>query len=373
MWLLEPETRYRIERAERDGYTPPESVLEKISAAYTGGDSRIGDRLLTVADGTAIIQVHGTLTKRPSIFAMMFGGGNVGYPELVAAINTAEDDPRVGSIVFDIDSPGGQFDGLFDVLAAIQAAKKPTRSTVSGMAVSGAYAIASQTDEIVATSPAALFGSIGVAATVTVRPEGVNIASTAAPKKRPDVTTDEGVAIVREQLDAMHDLFVEAIATGRGITPIEINKNYGEGATLLAADALARGMIDRIDAPTNNRPRSGGGDERTETMDLATLQAQHPGVYAAAVQIGVDNERDRVTAHLIMGETAGAMDTAVAAVKNGDAMTATLQATYLTAGLNRRDQEKRQQDDKDPGASGGDADDVGAVVVAKVAELIGGK
>ena len=106
-------------------------------------------------------------------------------------------------------------------------------------------------------------------------------------------------------------------------------------------------------------------------MDLKTLKAQHPDVYTAAVQEGVDQERDRVTAHLIMGEKSGAMATASDAIKNGTGMTATLQATYLTAGMNRSDVQTRQEEDASASAAdNATASDTGADASDSVASLV---
>lgn len=106
-------------------------------------------------------------------------------------------------------------------------------------------------------------------------------------------------------------------------------------------------------------------------MDLKTLKAQHPDVYAAAVQEGTDQERDRVTAHLIMGEKSGAMETASKAIKDGEAMTSTLQATYLTAGMNRSDVSTRQEEDAAASAAdNASASDDGADASDNVASLV---
>jgi hypothetical protein len=90
------------------------------------------------------------------------------------------------------------------------------------------------------------------------------------------------------------------------------------------------------------------------------------------VQVGVAEERDRVNAHLKMGEASGAMDVASAAIKNGDGMTASLQADYLAAGMNRRDTQNRADDDASAGnaangaaAQSEDEDDTIANIVAK--------
>ena len=80
-------------------------------------------------------------------------------------------------------------------------------------------------------------------------------------------------------------------------------------------------------------------------MDLLTFKTQHPDLYQAVMCEGIQHERDRVCAHLILGEQSGAVDTASDAIKTGAEMTATLQATYLSAGMNRRDMHNRQEDE----------------------------
>ena len=86
-------------------------------------------------------------------------------------------------------------------------------------------------------------------------------------------------------------------------------------------------------------------------MTLEELKAAHPGAYAAAVAVGneqgVTQERDRVGAHLTMGAASGDMKTAIESVGNGSAMTATLQASYMAAGMNRSNIEAAATDDDD--------------------------
>lgn len=109
-------------------------------------------------------------------------------------------------------------------------------------------------------------------------------------------------------------------------------------------------------------------------MDLTQLQAQHPDVFAAAVKQGEAAERDRVTAHLTMGEASGDMKTACTAIKDGAGMTATLQAQYMTAGMNRKDTSNRQDDDKQANAGDGanskddtdQAGDVASIIESKL-------
>jgi ClpP class serine protease len=360
MWLLAAAVRQAIEQAHRNGVIPSAEQQAQYEARYGDYESDTS-RVMVVAGDVAEIKVSGVITKAPSLLAMLFGGGNVTYSEIIQALAEAQADPAVKRAEMKIDSPGGSIDGLFDAIAAMQAFNKPLKAVVHNQAASAAYSLAAQADEIVAANRATRFGSIGIVGSFRVDENTVDITSTKAPKKRPDVTTEAGQAMVREELDALHEIFVDSIATGRDTTAEKINAEYGQGATLLAGEALKRGMIDSIaeqplrvvgSSTSTTSARSGGGNPEIGPMDLNTLRAQHPDVFAAAVQQGVDQERDRVSAHLTMGNASGDMETALKAVKEGSAMTATLQATYLAAGMNRRDQENRQDDDT--AASGAD-------------------
>jgi ClpP class serine protease len=360
MWLLESSVRHAMQNAERSGYTPTAEQMAKFEANIYRDDDEgsSATRLLRVVGNNAEISVRGVVTNTPSFMAMIFGGGNTTYPDINAAIAAAEQDDAVDNIAFMIESPGGNIAGLFDTIGAIQAMKKPTRAVISNMGASAAYAIACACDSIAATNIAASVGSIGVVVSVAKDEDKTSITSTQAPRKKPDVTTEEGVAMVREELDAYHEIFVDAIAEGRKTTTERVNAEFGQGGTVLAREALKRGMIDSILAPglksvesTPTTATSGKQPEAT-SMDLKTLQSQHPETFSAAVLQGVTEERDRVAAHLVMGQSSGDMVTATAAIKDGSGMTATLQATYMTAGMNRSDVNGRQEDDA--GANAGD-------------------
>lgn len=377
-WLLESDCYKKIQAAEKAGITPTADQQVKFEVLASNSTSRI----LSSAGNIAEISIIGVLTQAPSFFAMLFGGGNTTYPEIISAIAEAEIDPSINEIILAIDSPGGHFDGLFDTLAAIQSATKPIKAIISNLGASGAFAIASQADEIIASNIAARIGSLGVAVTFDIDPNEITIASSNAPKKRPDVSTDEGVAVVRDELDAMHDIFVKAIASGRNTSVDNVNVNFGQGGMFLASEALKRGMIDGIANIVDNTDSittaaiNGGDNLEKKPMDLNTFKSSHPSTYAEAVNEGVTSERDRITAHLTMGNASGDMKTALESVENGSQMTATLQATYMSAGMNRADIESRQDDDVDADAgdstiNSDDSDTAAEDVAERVETMLG--
>lgn len=402
MWLILQETWDAMLLAERFGISP---TAEQQAAFFAYRESALaGDtsRVMQVAGDVARIEVKGVLTQEPNFLAMLFGGGNTTYPEIIGALAEASQDDTVKSAELFVQSPGGIIDGLFETLGAIRAFDKPIVAKVRNTAASAAFAIVSQTDRIIALDKAAKLGSVGIVTSFSVPENVITLTSTMAPKKAPDVTTPEGRKIATEPLDAIHELFAGAIAegrsaaTGRQFDVATINTEFGQGAIVLAGEAVKRGMIDAIEGEparpalrvvasntnSNQSANNGGKQPEAKRMDLTTLKTQHPDVYQAAVnegvalgeQKGVQKERDRVNAHLIMGKNSGAMDTALKAVEDGSDMTASLQATYLSAGMNKRDLNNRAADDAgaDPGkpAPTG-SDDKGAQVAALVEQQLG--
>lgn len=374
MWLIEQSILNSMREARATGV---KFTAEQVNAFQAADRSQV----MAIAGSNAEIHVKGVLTNTPDMFAQWFGGGNTTYPSIIAALAEADANPDVKQIVMRFDSGGGSVNGMFDAIAAMQNTTKPIKGVVGSMACSAAYGLASQSDELVAHNRASTVGSVGVVVDAYIDKDQVSITSSNAPDKRPDISTAEGKATLVAQLDAYADLLDEAVAEGRNTTIKKVNADFGQGGTLLADDALKRGMIDSIGSTHTKTAtaNTGGKPQEARSMDQATLKAQHPGVYAAVKAEGQNEERDRAGAHLTLGAASGDMNTAIAAVKDGSAMTATLQATYMAAGMNRNDVTARQADDADAGAAADDAAagkeevnaNAGADILAAAADLCG--
>lgn len=346
MWLLEQSVLEKLTRALEAG-------LEQNWLA-SGADGTHTAAASQVADGIAVIPVKGILTKKPDPLVQFFFGDNTAYDDINAQIAAAESNSKVRAIRFDVDSPGGNTDGLFDTLAAIGNVGKPM-SVFARNANSAAYGIAAAAGNIVAANGASTFGSVGILAKVSTSDSVHTITSSNAPEKAPDPRTEEGKAAIVRHLDAIEELFIGAIADGRGITSDAVKQGFGRGASLLAGEAKQRGMIDGIAGTelravkTATQAAAAGGSEDGK-MTLDEFKAEHPALYQAVVEIGVNKERDRVTAHLQGGEMSGAamggMKIAHDAIRAGDEVSQTLSMQYLTAAHNKRDIDARNEDDK---------------------------
>jgi ClpP class serine protease len=367
LWLLHETVLLQMRRLFDNGAVlePKQEQIEafaEYASPTTAGPG--SSRLLSVAGDTAEVTVRGILTERFSFLAYLMGGGNTTYREIRAAIAEAEADPNVKSIQLAIESPGGTFAGLVETVNAIEATRKPTQAVVANMAASAAFGLAAATGNIRATNAGAHFGSVGAAKTFMIDENEVVITSTSAPDKIPDVTTDEGQAVVRKELDSVHALFIQNIARGLGVTTEKIDSDFGQGAVFLAEEALKRGMITSIDTRAGgiagtSTATNGGNKTEAKVMTLEELMTQHPTVYSAVLDRGVQQERKRACAHLKLGEAYGCVDVAVAAVKDGTEMDATAMVDYVAAQANNGSINNRQDDDADadPGNTGGDDDE----------------
>lgn len=347
MWLLEESVFQRMESALVAGWVP--DAQEQLAFNESMSVSAQESRILSVAGETARVDINGVLTDTPNFFAALFGGGNTAYPDIIQAISMAEADPSVSSIDFTMNSPGGTASALWmAVMEAIAGTTKPTRAIVTN-AQSATYGLASQTDTIVAFNGMASVGSVGVVAKMRVDESIIEITSTNAQKKRPDPETEEGRAVVVEFLDQIEAEFIGAIGRGRNKDKEEVIADFGQGASFLAAQAIERGMIDGVLSvdpvvPTT-RVSSGNNQSGAIKMDLNTLKAEHPSVYADAVQVGATHERNRVAAHLDLGAASGAMDIATKAIEEGIECDSNMQSKYLAAKMRKSDVEASAADD----------------------------
>jgi ClpP class serine protease len=369
IWLLQESVRVAM------GTAPPLSTAQIDHAMAAIGDP-IGraDRVLSVAGSTATINITGVMTTAPSFMAYFFGGGNVLYGDLDAAISAAEGNPAITDVDFVVNSGGGEAQPAVELGDRIAAMSKPTRALVK-TAGSAAYWAASQAGSIVAVSRGSQVGSIG-AATIAAKPSesgSIAIASTNAPNKRPNPETEEGQAVIRAELDQFHDLFATAVAVGRDKDIETVNTTFGRGGMMLAEQALAAGMIDAVDVqakkPTKKPTRTGA-----TTMDLATLQAEHPALLAqvqtAARAEGAAAELDRVKFHALMGQKTGATAFALQACLEGKGKDDTdCQVEYMTFGRNNADLDARASDEKDLDGNKPAAVDEDARVTASVANI----
>jgi signal peptide peptidase SppA len=213
----------------------------------------------TPAQGVALIQLYGVIAPRASMLEDTSTSGT-GLDQFMGAFRIAMADPEIGSIVLDIDSPGGQVGGIPEAAAEIRAARsvKPITSfanTGIGMASAAAY-LGLQASEVVA-SPSSEVGSIGVRMvhqdkSGMYEQMGVKHTMLTFGKYKGEGNPygplpEETMAYAQEQIDTIGHQFHADLAKGRNLPISTVANDFGQGRMLSAKDALKVGMIDRID------------------------------------------------------------------------------------------------------------------------------
>ena len=149
-----------------------EVILGVLAPRFAGGpvepvDPTIDPAPLTsiTAERIAVVSVIGTLVSRSGYLDAT--SGLLSYGDIGDAIASAMDDPSVRGVILDVDSPGGEVGGLFDLVEQIGAIKadtgKPLWAVANESALSAAYAVASTADRLYVTQTGEV-GSVGVVA-----------------------------------------------------------------------------------------------------------------------------------------------------------------------------------------------------------------
>lgn len=257
--------------------------------------------LTAVQDGVAVIPVQGTLVNRGAWIGAR--SGMTSYEGLQAQLRDAVADPEVRSIMLDIDSPGGEAGGMFDMASAVRNARTHKRvvAVVNDMAASAAYGIASAADEIV-VSPTSVSGSIGVVMmhldrSIEMQMKGIRPTFIYAGAHKVDGHPFGPLpADVRADLQAAvetyYSRFVEAVGEGRGQRLSAEQARATEARTYIGAEAVRLGLADRVGSfhEVHTELTAANSGRRRSTEQKGTIRMAHNEGAPAAENAGITVE-----------------------------------------------------------------------------------
>lgn len=250
------------------------------------------------SDGIAVIQIAGDIVPKASALAERYLG-LVSLERVQAQFQQAMGDPKVTGILFDVDSPGGLASGVADLADEIRAGrgKKPMVALANDMAASAAYWLASAADRVVLTRSADV-GSIG---TIAVHVDesgllermGVKLTAVKAGEKKDQWAwwkplSEEARADLQAMVDATNAVFVDGVATSRGLTASAV-KGF-EAGIFRGADAITAGLADAV-TTADRAPRelrTGGpqqlraGADQLPAAEGVTMTDEEKAAQAAA-------------------------------------------------------------------------------------------
>lgn len=234
---------------------PAPLMMEDDDVVYSSS-GRNGRAGYEVVAGVAIIEVYGTLVQK--LGSLRPWSGMTGYDGIRQNFLMALSDPDVKAIMLDIDSPGGEVAGCFDLVDAIYRArgKKPIWSILNECAYSAAYAIASAADRVIVPRTGGV-GSIGViwmhmdwSKALTGAGFKVTFITYGESKAdgHPEIPlSPEALARFQSDIDMMGELFVTTVARNRNISAKAVRDT--QAATYLGAAGVSQSLADDVLAP----------------------------------------------------------------------------------------------------------------------------
>lgn len=260
-WALLPERLAAITGVIHrwvDGVRFSESEIQAAvgNAPQTAAERRAADAARPAA--VAVLPLFGVVSHRIHQVQNISGPGGTSTEWFSRRFRQALEDPAVGAIVIDVDSPGGSVYGVAELAAQIYEArgKKKVVAVANSLAASAAYWIAAAAEELVVT-PAGEVGSIGVYTahedwSKALELKGIKPSLISAGKYKTEGNpyeplADEARAAIQKRVDEYYDMFTKAVAKYRNATPSAVREGYGQGRVVVAKEALALNMADRIE------------------------------------------------------------------------------------------------------------------------------
>ncbi len=216
---------------------------------------------------TAIIPIHGILTKKPGAFDEMLG--MTSYEKIQEEIEEALENKEVETITLDIDSPGGEVNGVFDLADFIYESRTKKRiiAIANDDAYSAAYAIASSAEKVFVSRTSGV-GSIGVIASHIDQSgfdeeQGIKYTTVFAGKRKNDLNphepiTSESLESLQGEVGRLYEMFLQLIARNRGLSIEKIRSTeaglyFGEKAVEIG---VADGVTTFFEFINNHKSRS---------------------------------------------------------------------------------------------------------------------
>ncbi|NMM42205.1 signal peptide peptidase SppA [Pseudoalteromonas arctica] len=182
--------------------------------------------------------------------------GEIGGDSTAALLRKARLDDKVKAVVLRIDSGGGSMFASEVIRAevlALKAAGKPVVASMSSVAASGGYWIASAANEIWA-APSTITGSIGVfgnfmtfentMAKLGVYSDGVATTEMAGLSiARP--LNEKMAQVIQLSVEDAYQRFLEVVGEARNMTPEQVN-SIAQGRVWIASQAQELGLVDKL-------------------------------------------------------------------------------------------------------------------------------
>lgn len=271
-------------------------------------DEMSAPSLLSVEGSVGVVRIAGPLVDGNAGWMSFFGV--TGYNDIREAVVKALADPKVKTILLDVNSGGGQVSGVDDLSALLRQASaiKPITTFTDGMMASAAYWLGSSGSHITG-SKTSIVGSIGVLSKHTEysqadAKEGIKTTIVRAGRYKAlansvEPLTAEARAEIQSQANDIYEIFINRVAENRGVSAVVADTQMGQGREFLGKRAKEAGLVDEIgtyesalaraqalaDSLDGARSTPSKIKEGSRTMSKATLTPQQLAAIASGASI----------------------------------------------------------------------------------------
>jgi signal peptide peptidase SppA len=289
-WAIEPSyyaTMAAVFKRWASGAHAPGDVMLEVRGDAQAIEARRAAAAGQSGNGIAVLPLYGIVAQRADAVDDISGPGGTSTQRFGRQLNEAVADDSVGSIIIDIDSPGGSVYGVQELADEIYAARaqKPVIAYANSMAASAAYWLGSQATEFHVT-PGGDVGSIGVIAehddfSKFLENEGIKITYiTAGQFKAEGNPTEplsaEALDFQQSRVDDYYSAFTKAVARGRGVPVGAVRSDMGQGRCYGATQAMDARMVDAVstfgDVIARARSLMQGGGKSSKSAIQETLE-----------------------------------------------------------------------------------------------------
>lgn len=270
-----------------------------------------------VIDGVALIPVSGTLVNKFGYLKPM--SGMTGYDGIRANITLAMNDPEVNGLFLEMDTPGGEVAGCFDLCDFIAEMRevKPIWAFANEMNASAGQAIASACSHRLITQTA-IAGSIGVirghvSQQKALENAGYKVTLIIAGKHKADGNPYQDLpadvlARFEKETGALRNMFARKVAAYSGMTIDAVKAtealcytgqdaiDVGLADQLVRSDQALQIFINHLASSQTSTTAIGATmpDPVDNTNENSVSQADHQAAIATATANGASAERKRI-------------------------------------------------------------------------------
>ena len=234
----------------------PSYLTEIVGVLNQGGDIARAETSNEISNShsyqeinnVALISIDGVMIKKNTFFNAL-SGAYVPYDAIMSYLDKAESNPKITDVILDIDTRGGDVEGVDRFSSKIKSMSKRTHTFYSNKGASAGIWFGTASDKIYAEETAIL-GSIGVMA-MMLKPkdeesdEKVVLVSKNAENKNCSVNGD-CMARVQKRIDETETIFYKRVMEHTGLNEEEIKTEFNNGDMISATKALEIGFIDGV-------------------------------------------------------------------------------------------------------------------------------